>query len=75
MSASTDERIFRSQLLAVLREIRNELKIGNNISKETNSKFDSEVAILDETIDSKIKQDREVGLAVRELNRNIVEKE
>lgn len=71
--SATDERIFRSQLLKVLREIRDELRASNTIAKDTNSKFDDEDQKLSEQVDEAIVQNRAISLGLKELNRSVEE--
>lgn len=72
-SANVDTRVFQQQLLRVLREIRDELHTSNQLSRETNSKFDNEDAKLSEQVDEAIQQNRAISLGLKELNRNVEE--
>lgn len=73
MSTAIDERVFHSQLLKILREIRDELRTSNKIGEETNSKFDDEDAQLKEQVDEAIEQNRAINLGLKEINRSVEE--
>lgn len=65
---------FESNLLYILKEIRNELKESNRVAREANKKFDDEEAQLAEQVDEAIQQNRDINLGLKELNRSVEEK-
>ena len=64
---------FRKELLKVLREIRDELHTSNELSRANYSKFNDEMAQLNETHEDLKQDNKDITHELRELNRSVEE--